>query len=145
MPNNGRNHKKNIKTLKTYCEIVWQTRRHSKLSFAVSGTSRSCSSRDYYPENGCETNIETTVCACDTDLCNGEVMSTQSPAIECYRCSDCANGPEGRPDRCAGEICIKDTNGAFTIYGVKLSSIILARKYQYSQTQWQQCNGVLII
>ena len=92
-----------------------------------------CSSRGYFPENGCETNVESTVCACDTDLCNGEVTATQSPRLECYWCTDCETQ---FPDYgCYGEVCIKTTNGAFMISDVKLSSITLARKYQYSQTR----------
>ena len=98
---------------------------HDKLDTActlVSGTSRWCFPRhENVPEIGCTADFYGTICVCDTDFCNDEVIVTQSPPIECYECYGCDQPTD---QKCTGEVCIKDTNRAFTRYTVKLSSMI---------------------
>jgi len=98
---------------------------HEKLDTAytlVSGTSRWCFRRSENVEIGCTTDVLGTKCVCDTDFCNDEVIATQSPPVECYECYGCDQPTD---QKCTGEVCIKDTDRAFTSYTLKLSSIIL--------------------
>ena len=46
--------------------------------FVDSGTGRSCSSRRLHPDNGCKDVGAGVQCVCDTDLCNGAVMTSSA-------------------------------------------------------------------
>ena len=90
----------------------------------VSGTFRSCGSRDGHSENGCRAidSDDAVLCECDTDLCNGEDAENITPPVECYQCVGC-----DRPtsETCTGQVCltVSAESSKFMIPSVKLSSM----------------------